>query len=88
MTENDAGNIYVVNNEGTLASVGPCSNEHDEEDHANAKFIAAAPKLGSALADAFPIIREESHKHPAPEWDCLCRRIREALAEAGYVIEQ
>ncbi len=48
----------------------------------NAALVAAAPDLLRAIVDALPILRDQAHRFPAPEWDHMARAFREAVAKA------
>lgn len=48
----------------------------------DAALIGAAPDLLKAIVDALPVLRDQAHRFPAPEWDNMSRAFREAVAKA------
>lgn len=82
MVEDCGENVYLINGDGTIASVGPCSREHDDEDRANAVLLTHAvntlSKLEEALDRAVSII--EDIPYPG---DYAAKELRSILAEAN-----
>lgn len=73
----ETGNPY---NDGIIADTGWCRDY--SEGLANARLIAAAPKLLEALKMAMPCVQELLQEFCEPEYQVILKQVEEAIAEA------